>query len=227
MSWWRSTTRRPRRPSFEMFWRIRSSMISRFLICAWLDIVRMFWIDQVPHANVKAAVSKCGKSSYDSSCAMATSGDYSRSFHSFCWVVFHVFQVLQSKDWCFRVPFSFDGATLTVTVKCDVNAVRSFGETEYYVTVVKAKGGRKDGKGRKDPLGVDYHCTCTCGSYKVHFVCKHIACLCIVHFNWIVHCDHIYFLVSSFLLECNLFLQIYDCWFWVSCFLICGNIFNV
>ena len=52
------------------------------------------------------------------------------------------------------MPFSFDGATLKVTVKCDVNALRSFGETEYYVTVVKAKGGRKDGKGRKDPLGL-------------------------------------------------------------------------
>ena len=97
MSWWRSTTRRPRRPSFEMFWRIRSSMISRFLICAWLDIVRMFWIDQVPHANVKAAVSKCGKSSYDSSCAMATSGDYSRSFHSFVGLFFMFFKFCNLK----------------------------------------------------------------------------------------------------------------------------------
>ena len=88
------------------------------------------------------------------------------------------------------VPFTFAGSKLTVDVKCDQNAVRSFGPTEYKVTIEKAKGGRLNGRGRKDPLGVDYHFSCTCWSYKDSLVCKHIACLCISHFNWFVHCDH-------------------------------------
>ena len=57
-------------PSFaSLFWR---NWILFCILC----------IYQVPHANVKSAVSKCGKNSYDSSVTMATSGEYCRLFYT-------------------------------------------------------------------------------------------------------------------------------------------------
>ena len=84
---------------------------------------------------------------------------------------------------CFSVPFTFDGETLVITVVSDTQSDKAFGATQYDVTIVRAPGGRINGKGRKDKLGVDFAFHCSCISYKDHKMCKHIACLCIVHFN--------------------------------------------
>ena len=70
-----------------------------------------------------------------------------------------------------------------MTVPCENNGDKSFGPTDYIVTVERALGGRIGGKGRKDKLGVDYFFECDCPSYTTHKVCKHIACVAIVHFN--------------------------------------------
>ena len=84
---------------------------------------------------------------------------------------------------CFSVPFTFHGDSLVITVVSDTKSDKSFGTTEYKVTIVAAPGGRINGKGRKDKLGVDFAFQCSCISYKKHNMCKHIACICTVHFN--------------------------------------------
>ena len=50
---------------------------------------------------------------------------------------------------CFSVPFKFVGQSLVITAKAEKNKDKSFGPTEYEVTIVKAAGGRIGGKGRK------------------------------------------------------------------------------
>ena len=81
------------------------------------------------------------------------------------------------------MPYKFEGDTLVMTVPSQLNDDSSFGSTHYSVSVDRARGGRISGKGRKDKLGVDFFFQCSCVSYNIHKVCKHIGCIAIVHFT--------------------------------------------
>ena len=85
--------------------------------------------------------------------------------------------------YCFSLPFKFEGESLVITAYAEKNEDKTFGPTEYKVTIVRAAGGRVGGRGRKDKLGVDFSFQCACPCWELHKMCKHIGCLCILHFN--------------------------------------------
>ena len=87
------------------------------------------------------------------------------------------------KYFSFSPKFSFDAHLLKVTVDSETNDDPQFGPTSYIVTFKHAPGGRLGGKGRKDKLGCDVFCTCSCKSYEIHGMCKHIGAICVVHLS--------------------------------------------